>query len=273
VIGAGPAATFAALAVGPDGLFPAPAAGAWQAGEGARAPTLRILARKRPFDPKSNVQFGEGWSRFTFLDGKLLAGQVRESPAPCRKDAGGFGGLWCQPPTILSLHRPHIGTVQLATVVRGGCAPGSKPWVANPLSVQGYRATRDRKWRRDSGTKSELPACGGGAPGLMARSCPADQVVLAVVIAPADTFAMLHRQGVASKPRRFRIRLRIEHPQPIWSTRAPLGGPFAGHDHVWAPAAEYKLVHHCRQMDEPSTASACAQGAWWCRRLRSRPLW
>jgi len=62
------------------------------------------------------------------------------------------------------------------------------------------------------------------------------------VIAPGDTFAMLHRQGVGHRSKAFSDRLRIEHSQPMRTRLA--GGACAGHHGL--AAASTKLVHHCR---------------------------
>jgi hypothetical protein len=71
---------------------------------------------------------------------------------------------------------------------------------------------------------------------------PADHVVLAIGHSARDTFAMLHERGVFVEAKPFSIGFRIEHPQSLID-RARLGknagNPLLG-------AADYKLVHHCR---------------------------
>ena len=65
-------------------------------------------------------------------------------------------------------------------------------------------------------------------------------VILAIGHSARDTFAMLHRRGVAIEAKPFSIGARIEHPQSLID-RARFGA-FAGHP-MLGPA-DYKLVHH-----------------------------
>jgi uncharacterized FAD-dependent dehydrogenase len=67
-------------------------------------------------------------------------------------------------------------------------------------------------------------------------------VVLAIGHSARDTFVMLHGRGVYIEPKPFSIGVRIEHPQSVID-RARFGG-FAGNPVLGA--ADYKLVHHCR---------------------------
>jgi uncharacterized FAD-dependent dehydrogenase len=67
-------------------------------------------------------------------------------------------------------------------------------------------------------------------------------VVLAVGHSARDTFKMLYEQGVYIEAKPFSIGFRIEHPQSlIDSCRF---GTHAGHPLLGA--ADYKLVHHCK---------------------------
>jgi uncharacterized FAD-dependent dehydrogenase len=70
----------------------------------------------------------------------------------------------------------------------------------------------------------------------------ADHVVMALGHSARDTFFMLHERGVFLEAKPFSIGFRIEHPQSLID-RARLG-PQAGHPLLGA--ADYKLVHHCR---------------------------
>ncbi|MGH8033234.1 MAG: NAD(P)/FAD-dependent oxidoreductase, partial [Luteimonas sp.] len=70
----------------------------------------------------------------------------------------------------------------------------------------------------------------------------ADHVVIALGHSARDTFAMLHDRGVFMEAKPFSIGLRIEHPQSLIDMArfgAQAGHPLLG-------AADYKLVHHCR---------------------------
>ncbi|MCA1714168.1 MAG: hypothetical protein LC715_03270, partial [Gammaproteobacteria bacterium] len=66
--------------------------------------------------------------------------------------------------------------------------------------------------------------------------------VLALGHSARDTFAMLHDRGVFLEAKPFSIGMRIEHPQSLID--GARFGPQAGHPLLGA--ADYKLVHHCR---------------------------
>jgi uncharacterized protein len=68
----------------------------------------------------------------------------------------------------------------------------------------------------------------------------AEHVVLALGHSARDTFAALHRRGVAMQAKPFSIGYRIEHPQGVID-RARFG---ASAGHPLLGAADYKLVHH-----------------------------
>jgi uncharacterized FAD-dependent dehydrogenase len=70
----------------------------------------------------------------------------------------------------------------------------------------------------------------------------ADQIILALGHSARDTFEMLHRRGVHIEPKPFSIGFRIEHPQTLIN-RCRLGTEAA---HPVLGAADYKLVHHCK---------------------------
>lgn len=235
VIGAGPCGYFAALLLAQMGFRPL----LLERGKPVKersADTFGFWQGKRPFDPESNVQFGEGGAG-TFSDGKLYS-QVRDPQHHGRKVLEELVACGANP-DILSLHRPHIGTFKLATVVRG--LRSRIEALGGEIRFQCKVEQLETVMATDSGTQSELQRVVGVrlADGQV---LPADQVVLAVGHSARDTFAMLHRQGVAIEAKEFSIGLRIEHPQPMVDQAR--WGAFAGHPRL--AAAEYKLVHHCR---------------------------
>ena len=226
VVGAGPCGYFAALLLAQMGLRPL----LLERGKPVKqrsADTFGFWRGSQPFDPESNAQFGEGGAG-TFSDGKLYS-QVSEDPRLVRKVLEELVAAGANA-EILTLHRPHIGTFKLATVVRGlrahvealggevrfGCLvqelvlePGLSRQVRGVKLASGEIITTDHV---------------AFAPGHSAR----------------DSFAALHRQGVAMQPKPFAIGVRIEHPQPLID-RARWGAA-AGHPRLGP--AEYKLVHH-----------------------------
>ncbi|MGL6132952.1 MAG: NAD(P)/FAD-dependent oxidoreductase [Prochlorococcaceae cyanobacterium] len=226
VVGAGPCGYFAALMLARMGLRPL----LLERGQPVKqrsADTFGFWKGQRPFNPESNAQFGEGGAG-TFSDGKLYS-QVSEAKAYVRRvleelvEAGAN-------PEILTLHRPHIGTFKLATVVRGLRSRieslGGEVWFGC----------------RVSGLELDPASRLVGAVQLAdGRRLPAVAVVLAVGHSARDTFSWLRQAGVAMQVKPFAVGLRIEHPQPLID-RARWGEQ-AGHPRLGP--AEYKLVHHC----------------------------
>lgn len=227
VVGAGPCGYFAALLLAQMGLRPL----LLERGQPVKqrtADTFGFWKGTQAFNPESNAQFGEGGAG-TFSDGKLYS-QVSEPRAYVRKvleelvDAGAN-------PEILTLHRPHIGTFKLATVVRG---------LRSRIEALGGEVRFGCRVER-----LELDPASRQVRGLVLATgerIAARHVVLAVGHSARDTFVQLHHQGVAMQAKPFAIGVRIEHPQPLID-RARYGEA-AGHPQLGA--AEYKLVHHCQ---------------------------
>jgi uncharacterized FAD-dependent dehydrogenase len=228
VVGAGPCGYFAALLLAQLGLRPL----LLERGQPVKqrtADTFGFWRGERPFNPESNAQFGEGGAG-TFSDGKLYS-QVSEPRAYVRKvleelvDAGAN-------PEILTLHRPHIGTFKLATVVRGLRA---RIEALGGEVAFGSRVTGLELEPGSRGVRAVLLADG--------QRIPAAAVVLAVGHSARDTFQWLRSGGVAMEAKPFAMGVRIEHPQPLIDRAR--WGESAGHPRLGA--AEYKLVHHCTE--------------------------
>jgi len=69
-----------------------------------------------------------------------------------------------------------------------------------------------------------------------------DHIALAIGHSARDTFQMVHDKGVYIEAKPFSVGFRIEHPQS--SIDEALYGQSAGHPILGA--ADYKLVHHCK---------------------------
>ena len=229
VVGAGPCGYFAALLLAQMGLRPL----LLERGQPVKrrtADTFGFWRGQRPFDPESNAQFGEGGAG-TFSDGKLYS-QVSEPAAYVRKvleelvEAGASA-------EILTLHRPHIGTFKLATVVRGLRAR------IEALGGEVRFGCRMEELLLDGERRVRGVRLAGG------ESIAATAVVLAVGHSARDSFAALHRQGVAMQAKPFAMGVRIEHPQDLIDRAR--WGEAAGHPRLGA--AEYKLVHHGPERD------------------------
>jgi hypothetical protein len=226
VVGAGPCGYFGALLLAQMGLRPL----LLERGQPVKqrtADTFGFWRGERPFNPESNAQFGEGGAG-TFSDGKLYS-QVSEPAAYVRKVLEELVAAGANP-EILTLHRPHIGTFKLATVVRG---------------LRGRIEALGGEVRFESRVEAlELDPESRAVRGVRlagGERIAAERVVLAIGHSARDSFAALHGQGVAIQPKPFAIGVRIEHPQDLIDRAR--WGPAAGHPRLGA--AEYKLVHHC----------------------------
>jgi len=222
VVGAGPAGLFAALTLAEHGYRPL----LLERGRAVEART-RDVARfwqTGAFDPVSNVQFGEGGAG-TFSDGKLT---TRVNDPRSRQVLAAFVAAGA-PPEIMYLHKPHVGTDRLRTVVAGlrqriVAAGGTVEFEAQVTDI----ILKD-------GALSGLVVNGG-------RRIPAGVALWAVGHSARDTYEMLCRRGVAMTPKPFAVGVRIEHPQEMVD-RAQYGR-LAGHPMLGA--ADYALVFHDR---------------------------
>ncbi len=267
VIGTGPCGIFAGLILAQMGFRPI----ILERGKAVRERTKDTfgLWRQGKLDPESNVQFGEGGAG-TFSDGKLHS-QIKDPKHYGRKVLAEFVKAGA-PPEILYVSKPHIGTFRLVGMVEemrhtieslGGefrfqsrvtdieISDGSDN-NSEPLKIPVSSFPR----RRESSDLVELGSrlrenddCFDmtnrqvrGVVLANGERIASNHVVLAVGHSARDTFEMLHRRGVYMEAKPFSIGLRIEHPQSLID-RARFGknagNPLLG-------AADYKLVHHCK---------------------------
>ena len=224
VVGFGPAGIFAALVLAQSGFRPI----VLERGKAVRERTQDTwgLWRKKVLDPESNVQFGEGGAG-TFSDGKLYS-QIKDPKHHGRKVLEEFVKAGA-PAEILYVSKPHIGTFRLVGMVEQ---------MRHEIEQLGGEI---RFQQRVTGLQIEA----GRVRGVTLASgeeLSAGYVILALGHSARDTFAMLQRAGVSMEAKPFSIGFRIEHPQSLID-RARLG-PHAGNPLLGA--ADYKLVHHCR---------------------------
>jgi len=224
IIGFGPCGLFAALILAELGYRPL----VLERGKAVRERTKDTwgLWRKSVLDPESNVQFGEGGAG-TFSDGKLWS-QVKDPRHLGRKVLNEFVEAGA-PSEILWSSKPHIGTFRLVSM------------------IEKMRAKIERLGGeiRFQATVTDLEIDAGGIRGVTLKngeqiSCEA--LILAIGHSARDTFEMLHARGVYLEAKPFSIGFRIEHPQSLID-RARFGA-FAGNERLGA--ADYKLVHHCK---------------------------
>ncbi len=229
VVGTGPCGLFAGLVLAQMGLRPI----ILERGKAVRERTVDTfgLWRRKILNPESNVQFGEGGAG-TFSDGKLYS-QISDKRHHGRKVLTEFVAAGA-PEEILYVSKPHIGTFRLVSM------------------VEHMRATIEslggdiRFSSRVDDVLVETGASGArrlrGVALASGEEIRTDHVVVALGHSARDTFEMLHARGVFLEAKPFSIGFRIEHPQSLIDSAR--FGPQAGHPMLGA--ADYKLVHHCR---------------------------
>ena len=224
VIGTGPCGLFAGLILAQMGFRPIILERGKEVRE--RSKDTFGLWRKGVFNPESNVQFGEGGAG-TFSDGKLYT-QIKDPHHYGRKVLTEFVKAGA-PAEILRVSKPHIGTFKLVTMV--------EQMRATIESLGGEIRFQSRVDGIDivDGQVRGVVLAGG-------EIIPSRHVVLAVGHSARDTFKMLYDRGVYIEAKAFSIGFRIEHPQSLID--AIRFGEEAGHPLLGA--ADYKVVHHCR---------------------------
>ena len=229
VVGAGPCGYFAALLLAQMGLRPL----LLERGQPVKQRTQQTFGfwqGRLRFDPESNAQFGEGGAG-TFSDGKLYS-QVSDPEHYGRKVLEELVASGANP-DILTVHRPHIGTFKLATVVRGLRARIEA--LGGDVRF-GCRVDRLLLCGSAAGKPKQI----AGVRLANGEELGCRHVVLAPGHSARDCFAMLEEVGVQLEPKPFSVGVRIEHPQPLIDQAR--WGDMAGHPRLGA--AEYKLVHH-----------------------------
>ena len=224
VIGTGPCGLFAGLLLAQMGFNPIIV----ERGKIVRERTQDTwgLWRKSILNSESNVQFGEGGAG-TFSDGKLYS-QIKDPRFIARKVLTEFVKAGA-PEEILYLAKPHIGTFRLVGIVEKMRA------TIESLGGEFRFQNKVTDLLIQDGQVRGVELAGG-------EMLDTDHAVLAVGHSARDTFQMLHQRGVYIEAKPFSIGFRIEHPQSLidrvrW-------GDFAGNKLMGA--ADYKLVHHCK---------------------------
>ena len=224
IVGFGPCGIFAALILAQSGFKPI----VIERGKKVRERTQDTFGfwRNRELNPESNVQFGEGGAG-TFSDGKLHT-QIRDPKYYGRKVLEEFVKAGA-PEEILYIGKPHIGTFRLVRMV--------EKMREEIIALGGefnFKSRVDDLLVENDHIKGVILNNG--------KTLLSDHILIAPGHSARDTFEMLYRRGVHMEAKPFSVGFRIEHPQSLID-RCRLG-PNAGNPLLGA--ADYKLVHHCK---------------------------
>ncbi len=186
--------------------------------------------RQKKLNTESNVQFGEGGAG-TFSDGKLYS-QVKDPKQYGRKVLTEFVASGA-PEEIMYVSKPHIGTFKLVSMV--------EKMRAEIIRLGG----EIRFSSRVDDVELEKTEEGSRITGLTlstGEKLKSNHIAFAIGHSARDTFEMLFNKGIYIEAKPFSIGFRIEHEQS--TIDAARFGPNAGNEILGA--ADYKLVHHCK---------------------------
>ena len=131
------------------------------------------------------------------------------------------------PPEIIYLHKPHIGTDRLRTVVRK---------LREKIIALGGQVHFQSK-------VTDILLTGGRVAGVEINGTaqiPCQLLLLGIGHSARDTYQLLYDRGVAVEAKPFSVGVRIEHEQALIDCAQY--GPAAGHHRLGA--ADYALVYH-----------------------------
>lgn len=224
IIGTGPCGFMAGLLLAQMGFKPL----LLERGQAVRQRTKDTWAlwREHKLNPESNVQFGEGGAG-TFSDGKLYT-QIKDPRHLGVKVLQEFVKAGA-PEEILHISKPHVGTFRLVSMVEK---------IREEIIGLGGEFRFDSRVTDIDIDEDQVR----GVTLASGERIESDHIILAIGHSARDTFKMLFERGVYIEAKPFSIGFRIEHPQSMIDRCRY--GQLAGHADLGA--ADYKLVHHCK---------------------------
>ena len=197
IIGAGPAGLFSALIFVENGIKPILIERGKRVED--RVKDVEEFINNRKFNPKSNIQFGEGGAG-TFSDGKLNT--VVKDPSGRNRYVLETFVKFGAPSDILYDAKPHIGTDILAKVIK---------------NMRDYLIKHGAEFRFQTCLK-DIQIKENALHALVTEDdtvIPADVAILALGHSARDTFMMLHRHQLPMEAKNFAVGFRVEHPQQM----------------------------------------------------------
>ncbi|MCL4118919.1 UNVERIFIED_CONTAM: hypothetical protein GTU68_034670 [Idotea baltica] len=182
--------------------------------------------RKKELNTESNVQFGEGGAG-TFSDGKLYT-QIKDPKQYSRKVLTEFVAAGA-PDEILYVSKPHIGTFKLVSMIEK---------IRTKIIELGGEIHFSSRVDDVDIEKNQIV----GLTLSTGEQLASRHVVLAIGHSARDTFQMLFDKEIHMDAKPFSVGFRIEHEQ-LLIDKARFGKN-AGNKTLGA--ADYKLVHHCK---------------------------
>lgn len=218
IIGAGPAGLFCALMLARCGANPI----IIERGECVenRTKTIELFHNSSIFNPKSNIQFGEGGAG-TFSDGKLNTGINDIRARFVLEEFVKHGG----PEEILISAKPHIGTDLLKETIIN---------IRKEIESLGGTFHFNTLVTNISISENKINGVTFKQNGVCS-SIPTNNVVLAIGHSARDTFEMLKQNEILMEQKAFSIGVRIEH------LRDDIDECQYGKMKHLLPAADYKI--------------------------------
>lgn len=225
VVGFGPAGIFCALTLCQYGYQPLILERGCDVDK--RCTDIKTFWNDGKFNPVSNIQFGEGGAG-TFSDGKLT---TRISDPKIQTILQTFVAAGA-PPEILYLHKPHVGTDILRTVVKN---------IRQQLLAAGATIRFLEQLIDINIVDNQISSIFT----TNSDEFPCKALFLGIGHSARDTYEMLWKNNIAMAAKPFAIGIRIEHPQSLIDSSQY--GTDGGHPLL--PVSDYALTWHNREKD------------------------